>query len=259
MDKNSPIGVFDSGIGGLTVLESLKAIMPQENFIYLADDAFYPYGIKTKSEIENRVLEVGKAFIKKDVKAIVIACNTASANAQKLIKWAKITIQTVIEPTAFAAFTYSNTKKIALLATKLTVSLGTYQNILEEWKAKVYPLAASDLVDLAESPNRNSSETKQKVMEIVNPLLNEDFDTLILGCTHFGLLNEALKAAFPKVKLIACGEPTATKLKNDLIQLDLLTERKSNGSVELLCSRHPDFYQGKIDWLTFKHRNPRTW
>lgn len=115
MDKNSPIGVFDSGIGGLTVLESLKALMPQENFIYLADDAFYPYGTKTKSAIENRVLTIGKAFIKKDVKAIVIACNTASANAQKLINWAKIPIITVIEPTALAAFNQSQAKKLLLL------------------------------------------------------------------------------------------------------------------------------------------------
>lgn len=259
MDKNSPIGVFDSGIGGLTVLESLKALMPQENFIYLADDAFYPYGTKSKLQIENRVLEIGKAFIKKDVKAIVVACNTASANAQKLKNWTKLLIQTVIEPTAIAAFNQSKTKKIAVLATKLTISMRIYQDLLEEWKASVFPLAASDLVALAESPNRKSLETKQQLMEIVKPLMNEDFDTLILGCTHFGLLSDALMESFPKAQLIACGEPTALKLKEDLTKMDLLTERKSNGSVELLCSRHPECYLGKIDWLSFKHRNPRTW
>lgn len=259
MDKNCPIGVFDSGIGGLTVLESLKRLMPQENFIYLADDAFYPYGVKTKLQIENRVLEIGKAFIKKDVKAIVIACNTASANASKLMKYAKIPIITVIEPTALQAYANSINKKIAILATNLTISLGVYQNLLEELGAIVYPLAASELVSLAESENRNTISTQEQVQTIVKPLIDKDFDSLILGCTHFGLLSGALKKAFPEVALVDCGIPTANKLLLQLKTLDLVTERKSNGSVELLCSRHPVCYLGKIDWLTFKYRGPRTW
>lgn len=259
MDRNNPIGVFDSGIGGLTVLDALHRLMPNENFIYLADDAYFPYGRKSGEEIENRVLQIGKQFQKRDVKALVIACNTASANSHLLRSWSKIPVQSVIEPTALFAFKQSHTKQIAILATNLTIKTGTYQNILKHLGAKVFPLPASGLVELAESPNRDSQGTALLVREIISPLQGADFDTIVLGCTHFGLLSESIAAVFPKALQIGCGEPTAFQLREILASQNLLADCLENGTIDLYASQDPSTYAGKTDWLSFPFSGPNKW
>ncbi len=259
MDRNNPIGVFDSGIGGLTVLEALHRQMPYENFIYLADDAYFPYGRKSGAEIENRVLQIGKDFQKKGVKALVIACNTASANSHLLRSWSPVPVQSVIEPTALFAFKQSHSKQIAILATDLTIKTGTYQHILKRLGAEVFPLPASELVELAESPNRNSRETAKLVSEIISPLLSFEFDTIVLGCTHFGLLSEAIREVFPKGLQVGCGEPTASQLREILASQNLLTDRLENGKIELYASGSPFAYEQKTDWLSFSFSGPNKW
>jgi len=259
MDRNNPIGVFDSGIGGLTVLDALHRQMPNENFIYLADDAYFPYGRKSGAEIENRVLQIGKHFEKKNVKALVIACNTASANSHLLRSWSPIPVQSVIEPTALFAFNQSHSKRIAILATDLTIKTGTYQQILKRLGAEVFPLPASGLVELAESPNRKSRETAQLVREIISPLQNFEFDTIVLGCTHFGLLSEAISEVFPKALQVGCGEPTARQLREILASQNLLTDRLENGNIHLFSSGSPSAYDQKTDWLSFPFLGPNKW
>ncbi|HBP25373.1 MAG TPA: glutamate racemase [Acholeplasmatales bacterium] len=259
MDRNNPIGVFDSGIGGLTVLDALHRLMPNENFIYLADDAYFPYGRKSGEEIENRILQIGKQFQKRDVKALVIACNTASANSHLLRSWSKIPVQSVIEPTALFACKQSRSKRIAILATDLTIKTGTYQNILKRFGAEVFPLPGSGLVELAENPNRKSREIALLVREIISPLQGADFDTIVLGCTHFGLLSEAIGEVFPKALQVGCGEPTANQLREILASQNLLADRLENGKIELYASGNPSAYAGKTDWLSFPFSGPNKW
>ena len=170
MNNKKPIGVFDSGVGGLTVLEKLVEMYPSENFIYVADQGYCPYGTKTKEEIEQRVLTIGKYLLNRGVKAIVIACNTASLFKQSLQNITDTPVISVIEPTALRAIELTKSKKVAVLATNATIQNGKYQKILEENGVEVYPVPASSFVEIIESNEMDSNYALKTVTEKLLPL-----------------------------------------------------------------------------------------
>lgn len=251
MNDKKPIGVFDSGVGGLTVLEKLVKMYPGENFIYVADQGYCPYGTKTKEEIEQRVLTVGKYLLSRGVKAIVIACNTASLFKQSLQNITDIPVISVIEPTARLACQLTKTKKVAVLATNATIKNGKYQRILEENGMEVFPVPASQFVDIIESNEMNTEATLKIVTEKLAPLQNKGIDTVIHGCTHFGLLEFQMKKVLPDVTYVECGYPTSIILEN---VLQLSKDNVAKGSVEIYTTGKRNDFEAKIKWFTIPHQ-----
>lgn len=250
--KNLPIGVFDSGIGGLTVLECLNQMFPNEDFIYVADKGNCPYGTKSEEEIKECVINVGTYLINQGVKAIVIACNTASLFTEYLQNMTDIPIISVIEPTCFTAIKSTKTKKVAVLATNATINNGAYQNILEEHNVHTFPVSCSEFVELVEQ--NHSEEEKQKIVnEKLSQLKESKIDIVIHGCTHFGLLEPYMKDVLGDVTYISCGHPTSEKLYSILNSLDLIRVDNQNRYIKIYTTGKKKELLKNIDWFKVKH------
>ena len=229
--KKSYIAVFDSGVGGLHILESLVKEYKNENFIYLADEDFFPYGVKTKEQLENRLTLIANRLSEMDVKAIVIACNTASANSHHLKEFIKIPIIEIITATANYAKTVTLNNKIGVWATNATISSNKYQEALSD--VVCYSVKASDLVELIE--NNLLNET----IPFVNKHLDEikDADSLILGCTHFPLLSNIIKEINPSLLQISSNIPVNVAVKKLLDELDLYNDSNTLQEIKLYTTK----------------------
>ncbi len=196
-----PIGVFDSGVGGLTVYHALKAALPHENFLYLGDTARVPYGIKTPDTIIQYAIQAARLLTDEGIKFLVIACNTATGPALPILQkiHAKIPIMGVIEPGAAAAMAASKTKRIGVIATSATVAAHSYYEALKclDARAHIVEKAASLLVPLAEEGLIEGDIPLSIVHHYLDELLNQKgdqtLDTLILGCTHFPVLAKVIR------------------------------------------------------------------
>lgn len=231
--KRRPIGVFDSGIGGLTVAKSLFDILPNEDIIYLGDSARLPYGTKSKETIILYSIECLKFLLKKNVKCIVIACNTASANALPFLqKITKIPVIGVITPGAEAAVNKSKSERIGVIATMSTVQTDSYKKEIHKKNkgAKVFSKACSLFVQLAEDGWTDNKIAELVAKEYLIEFKSLDIDTLILGCTHYPILKNTIqKVLGRKIKLIDSGEETAKQVKEILIKKELLNPQKKAG------------------------------
>lgn len=228
--NNNPIGVFDSGIGGINVLKSLIQKFPNEDFIYVADTLNCPYGVKTPLEIKNLVDRVVNYLISKNCKAITIACNTATSQATHLFDLEDIAVVGVIYPTASEAL--KNSKKIAVLATDATIKSGVYQEVLMNANKEVFPVKCSVFVEPIERGEIDTEYSHKLVQNHLGYLKDENIDTVILGCTHFPLYSKEVASVFPNARLINSGGPTSETFYNILKKRDLLST-KSNGKVYL--------------------------
>ncbi|MBQ8433759.1 MAG: glutamate racemase [Clostridia bacterium] len=244
---NRPIALFDSGIGGLTVLQSVVEVLPNENYVYLADNAFFPYGVKSYHELEKRIKIITKYLVSLDAKAIVIACNTASLHLEAIKKIAKIPVVDVITPTCNKVFGVTQNNKVCLLATDATVRSQRYQQILQNRGIDVVAVGCSDFVPLAENGSYESAWADDIICQKLSGVTNENFDTVILGCTHFGLLKESITQVLGNKIYVECGVPTALYLRNILtnnnllcnygsVKLKVITTAKSSIS-ESICNR----------------------
>lgn len=253
MGDNSLIGVFDSGIGGLTVLEQLVKIFPNENFMYIADQGHCPYGTKTPEEIGDRVEKITRYFLSQRVKAIVIACNTASVRIARARAVTDIPVISVIDPTCAKAVSVTKNKKIAVLATQSTIHSGVYQNMLTERGVVPVPLACSEFVDYLENGDGVSGE--KIVREKLTQIKDAGMDTLIHGCTHFSLLESYMKKVLGDINYVACGQPTGEYLKKILEQKNLLTDNTGSGTVEIYTTGDVSRAKKTTGWFKPAH-NP---
>jgi glutamate racemase len=234
--RQLPIGVFDSGIGGLTVLKALQEKLPAESFLYLGDTARLPYGTKTAATVERYALQAVAELVGRGVKAIVVACNTASAAALPALaaKYPDMPVMGVIEPGAAAAVAATRTGRIAVLATEGTVRGGAYQReILTRMQAAVVTaIPASLFVALAEEGWTQGEVAAATARRYLAPLFESAAaapDVLVLGCTHFPpLLNAIREVAGPGVQIVDSAATTANVLAQ-LIQARNLA--RSMGSV----------------------------
>ncbi len=223
------IGVFDSGMGGLTVLKALKETLPEESFIYLGDTARLPYGTKSADTVKQYAMQMATILIEREIKALVIACNTATTAALSHLQsvLTDIPVIGVVEPGALAAVTATENKKIAILATETTIASKAYQNLIQQMQpgAEVRCHPSSLLVALAEE-----GMTDNHVAESILQHYLQDFkyeDTLLLGCTHFPVFKAALERILPVgVKVVDSAHATADSLKTCLEKNNLL--RKSD-------------------------------
>src|SRR3954464_1346257 len=194
-----PVGVFDSGVGGLTVLHECLVTMPNEDFVYLGDHARLPYGPRGLDEVRRFAHEIGAYLERQGVKIVVVACNTATAAAlPELQLGLDVPVVSVIVPEAHAAVQATRNRRIGLLATELTVESGRYEQLVHTLDAGVRftGIACPKLVPLIEAGDTFSEEVVAAVREYAAPLKEAGCDTVILGCTHYPLLRSVFQRAF---------------------------------------------------------------
>ncbi len=225
-----PIGVFDSGVGGLTVLHALRSILPAESFVYLGDTARLPYGTKSAHTVIRYALQAADVLVARHIKCLVVACNTASAAALHAMRerYEGLPVIGVIEPGARAACAASLSGRMVVLATESTVRGGAYQQAIARIRpaAEVSAIACGLFVALAEEGWVDEPITAQVAQRYLAPLRAETgkrVDTLVLGCTHFPLLKSAIAAAAgADVQIVDSADTTAHTVRTALAQHSLL-------------------------------------
>lgn len=247
--KNCPIGVFDSGIGGLTVVKELLRIMPCEDIIYFGDTARLPYGSKSNRLITRFSVENSIFLNSKNVKMIVIACNTASAtSADYLRSFIKLPVIGVIECGALGAVRLTRNKRVGVIGTKSTINSGAYSRTINNLDPdiEVFELPTPLLVHLVEENWIEKDITKAILEEYLGPLLENDIDTLILGCTHYPLLIEQIHAITGEISLVDSSKEIALLVLNTLKIQNILSAKKEPGTTNVFLS---DMYAEFPKWV----------
>lgn len=226
--KDAPIGVFDSGVGGLTVVKSLRTRLPREQVVYLGDTARIPYGTRSPSTVERYALQNVRFLEQMNIKAVVIACNTASALALPRLRALAPNLPTlgVIQPGAKQAVRATKTGRIGVIGTEATVGSGAYEQAIRGFNpsAEVTSRACPLFVALAEEGWTTHEEATRLIARTyLAPFLEADVDTLVLGCTHYPILRSVIADVMgPSVTLIDSGEAVAEELAILLAERDLL-------------------------------------
>jgi len=238
--NSSPIGVFDSGVGGVSVMREISSLLPSENIIYFADSANVPYGNKSPEFIAKRCHEISHFLISKSCKIIVIACNTATASAIKSLRTAFPDTPFVgMEPAVKPATTASRVKKIGVLATVGTLKSALFAALLDKFAAGTEVIAqpAPGLVECVENGELNTDATKKLVKSFVEPLLKKEVDVIVLGCTHYPFLKSVIaEIAGPHVKLVDTGEAVARQVTRILSKSRLLADKNETPQFEFFTS-----------------------
>jgi glutamate racemase len=221
-----PIGVFDSGVGGLTVLSALFRLMPREQFIYVGDTARVPYGTKSPEAVKRFTLEIARFLIKQKVKMIVAACNTVSAVAlHELRRAVDVPVLGVIEPGARAALAATRHERIGVIGTEATVRSGAYEEAVHRLdpRVKVFSKACPLFVPLVEEGWLVHPVTYKIARAYLTPLLKNRIDTLVMGCTHYPLLKTVIAQIGRGVELIDSADEIAKAVRSRLLQDGLLS------------------------------------
>jgi len=215
VDRERPVGVFDSGFGGLTVARALARRMPHESILYFGDTARVPYGSKSPDIVRRFSREAAQLLLSRDIKLLVIACNTATAHAQEMLaRELDIPVVGVIEPGAETAVRATRTGRIGVLGTAGTIASGAYDLAVRRRlgeSVRVYAQPCPLFVPLVEEGWIDHPVTRAVAREYLRPLREVDVDVLVLGCTHYPLLRPLLEAEMgPGVRLVDSGEETAS-------------------------------------------------
>jgi glutamate racemase len=239
--SHKAIGIFDSGIGGLTVCKAIHELLPGENLIYFGDTARFPYGTRSKEMIIRYATEITDYLISRQVKMIVIACNTASATALEYLReHYDLPIVGVVEAGARAACTRRKGAAIGVIGTRATVNSGSYIKAINgiAADAEVRQQQASLFVSLTEEGMTRGEIARLAAKEYLDEMYNQGVRTLLLGCTHFPLMKDAIAGVYPDMELIDTGEEIAREVKVLLEEKGLANqlEAGSSGNVELLAS-----------------------
>ena len=242
-NKDSPIGVFDSGIGGLTVLQKIMAALPKENTVYLGDTARSPYGTKSVETVLRYSFENTDFLIEKGVKLVVVACNTSTAIAlESLRENVSLSVIGVIEPGVRGALEKTRNGKVGVIGTEATIQSGAYSRALKEKdsEVEVYSRACPLFVPLVEEGWLDNSVVKMTVESYLGSLKQSGIDTLILGCTHYPLLKKAIQKFMGRgVQLVDSAEETASEVATVLKKKSLARER-GRGSPSFFVTDAPE-------------------
>ena len=243
MEKEKPIGVFDSGIGGLTVVKRLASTLPAEDIVYFGDTARVPYGSKSNSTVIEYSIQDTKFLLNKNVKAVVVACNTASSIAiDELKKQFHLPIIGMINPGARLAVSSTKNGKIGVIGTRATINNKAYSNEIKKIEASitVFEKACPLLVPLAEEGWINHKATYDIAEEYLKELRDLKIDTLVLGCTHYPILSDVIQRVIGEnVVLIDSGVASAAVIKEELDRTNLHTNKFSIGNHDFYVSDIP--------------------
>jgi glutamate racemase len=233
------IGVFDSGMGGLTVLRALRTALPTESFIYLGDTARLPYGTKSQDTVQQYAVQMARLLVERRIKALVIACNTATTAALPYLQamLPDLPVLGVVEPGASAAIAATKNRRIAVLATETTIASNAYQNLIIHHlpDVAISARACSVLVALAEEGMVDNAIARAALQHYLSELTHED--TILLGCTHFPVFKSLLQSLLPdNVRVVDSAEATAVALKRVLMENNLLQSTAENVSMHYLVT-----------------------
>lgn len=245
---NRPIGIFDSGLGGLTVLYELKKVMPEENYIYYGDTLNFPYGNKTKEQIIEYSNKITKYLISQNVKMIIVACGTATSQALDVInnKY-KIPIEGIIDPTV----EYVKNKKIkniGVIGTIGSIRSRAWENQLKAQipNINVINKACPLLAEIVEEDKAKSKESIKAIHNYMKVFKENNIKDIILGCTHYSIIDELIKKEFQyNVNLINTGKAVATKVKKYLIENNMLSNAKKE-EIKMVFSKKENTFENNI-------------
>ena len=237
--NNRPIGVFDSGMGGLTVLAELVRVLPDENFVYLGDTARVPYGTRSPGVVQRYSMEAADHLLKNDIKLLVIACNTGTAHAEELLSnRLPVPVIGVVNPGVNALVSKTKTDRVGVIGTRSTIKSGAYEHAIKERNSgiAVFSRACPLFVPLVEEGWIDKKITGLVIQEYLSEIVREDIDSVILGCTHYPLLINAIRAEFPDLELIDSSVEIAHEVIKQLDKLDIRTSGKMKGVVRILLT-----------------------
>lgn len=254
MNDERPIGVFDSGVGGLTVLKSIRKLLKNEDLIYFGDTARTPYGAKSKSVIEQYSYEICTFLKSYDVKYIVVACNTASSLAIDYIRdsFSDVPIVGVIEPGVEAALEVTKIKKIGVIGTVGTIQSGAYNKVIKskEDGVKVFSQSCPLFVPLIEEGWYGHQIMDIVIGEYLSDIKESGIDVMILGCTHYPIItNKISEYLGSNVKVIDSAKTTALLLESELRSKNLLSVRKTDGYTRFYVSNEPERFEKTGSYL----------
>ncbi len=243
MNNQYPIGVFDSGLGGLTVVKAIRNILPNESIIYFGDTARVPYGNKSPELIKEYSLQITDFLLGRRTKIIVVACNTATALALNTLQdKLDIPIIGVVKPGVDSAINLTKNNRIGVIGTISTISSRVYENELttSNHSIKVASSACPLFVPLAEEGWLNEPATKLIAKKYLEPINQANVDTLILGCTHYPLLKEVIQETVStEIKLVDSAQAMASETVKSLINYELLNDQNTKGDLKLFVSDLP--------------------
>ncbi|MDR2221960.1 MAG: glutamate racemase [Flavobacteriaceae bacterium] len=245
MKNNNPIGLFDSGIGGTTICTEVIKLLPHENTMFLADQKYAPYGIKTQQEIIDLSIKNVSYLVENNCKLVIVACNTATTNAIEALR-STFEIPIIgIEPAIKPAALQTKTSKIGVLATKGTITSDFFSS-----KIKLYPEVeiieqiGYNLVNLIETGQLHSQEIKDLLKEYLTPMVEKGIDTLVLGCTHYPYLTPMIQEIIPNtIRIIDSGEAVAKQTKKLLIEHSILNQQTEEGIHTYYTNINPTILQ----------------
>jgi glutamate racemase len=252
--NNSPVGIFDSGIGGTSIWKEISALLPFEDIIYLSDNKNAPYGEKSKQEIINLSVKNTEYLLKKKCKLIVVACNTATTNAIDFLRENYPVSFIGIEPAIKPAALKTKTNTIGILATKGTLNSELFEKTSKSIKKEIIikQTIGKGLVELIEDGKLNSNDMDKLLSHYIKPMIKESIDCLVLGCTHYPyLIPQIRKIVGDRIQIIDSGEAVAKETKAILKSNKLLNDNtktgkhlflmnKNNNTLEKLLSNHAD-------------------
>jgi len=237
MSDSRPIGVFDSGIGGLTVVKALRDLLPNENIFYLGDTARVPYGPKSPETVQRYAVELAGILTRKNAKALVVACNTVSSVALPLLtKKFSMPVIGVIEPGARAALQATRNRHIGVIGTRATIRSGAYEKTLRaaDNNVRVSSRACPLLVPLIEEGLLNDDVTDRMIVRYLEPLLADGIDTLVLGCTHYPLLTGAItRVLSSEIMLVDSAQNCARAVEKMLDRQSLRAAPANRGELHV--------------------------
>jgi len=244
--NSNPIGIFDSGLGGLSVWEALYDLMPDESMLYLADSKYAPYGHRPQSEIIQLSIKNMEYLLEQGCKIVVVACNTATTNAIDVLRQSYSVPIIGIEPAIKPAALNSKTGVVGVLATRGTLasSLFIKTAALYAQNRKVIEQYGDGLVDLIEAGEMESEQMHDLLIKYLNPMISAGIDYLVLGCTHYSFLRPQLEAILPaEVQIIDAGDAVARQTKNVLKENGLLNDGSKQSSFRFYANKDREIMQ----------------
>lgn len=235
-----PVGFFDSGVGGISVLKEAVKLLPKENFIYFGDSLNAPYGIKKVDEVKELTFNAVDFLLSKGVKAVVVACNTATSAAIDDLRNTYTDIPIIgIEPALKPAVELERKGKIIIMATPMTLSETKFSNLMKSYgeRAEIVPLPCAGLVELIENGITEGEALNTYLRNKLKPFLTDHISSIVLGCTHYPFIRNELAKIVPEETVIIDGSlGTAKQLKRQLGQMNLLNPQTEDGKIEIINS-----------------------
>lgn len=253
---NRPVGMFDSGVGGLSILRSFQVLAPAERVVYLADTAFFPYGPRPAAEVRKRSFAITQRLLESDVKLIVVACNTASAAALPDLREAFDVPFVGTVPGVKPAASHSRSGRVVILATPGTLDGDLYARVVQEFGrgTRIASVPGTGLAELVEAGETDGPAARTAVRRLLGPEVRQGADVVVLGCTHYAFLRDAIEAEFPGLGVVDTSEAVARRAVRLLEDAGACTEAPPPGGVDLIVSGDRERFKAVMQQLGFAAR-----